>query len=134
MQTEIILKELQFKAVRSSGPGGQHVNKTASKVEVYFNLLASEGLTAGEKKLLKVRLATRINSEGVLSLQNSESRSQHRNKKLSVERLIALLEKNLQVAKPRRKTKPSKGAVEKRLQSKKKTALKKTNRKPPGLE
>jgi ribosome-associated protein len=134
MQTEIILKELEFKAVRSSGPGGQHVNKTASKVEVYFNLFASEGLTAGEKKLLKARLATRINSEGILSLQNSESRSQHRNKKMGVERLIALLHENLKVAKPRRKTKPSRGAVEKRLTTKKKTALKKTNRKPPGLE
>lgn len=134
MQTEIILKELQFKAVRSSGPGGQHVNKTASKVEVYFNLFASDGLTEGEKKLLKTRLATRINSEGILSLQNSETRSQHRNKKISIEQLIALLQENLKVAKPRRKTKPTRGAVEKRLQSKKKKALKKTNRKPPGLE
>jgi len=134
MQTEIILKELQFKAVRSSGPGGQHVNKTASKVEVYFNLFDSEGLTEGEKKLLKARLATRINSEGILSLQNSETRSQHRNKKMSIEQLIALLQENLKVAKPRRKTKPTRGAVEKRLQSKKKRALKKTNRKPPGLE
>ena len=134
MQTEIILKELQFKAVRSSGPGGQHVNKTASKVEVYFNIVASEGLTASEKKLLKTRLATRLTSEGVLSLQNSESRSQHRNKKMCIERLMTLLQKNLKVAKPRRKTKPSKGAIEKRLKAKKNKALKKTNRKPPGIE
>jgi len=134
MQTEIILKELQFKAVRSSGPGGQHVNKTASKVEVYFNIVASEGLIASEKKLLKTRLATRLTSEGVLSLQNSESRSQHRNKKMCIERLMTLLQKNLKVAKPRRKTKPSKGAIEKRLKAKKNKALKKTNRKPPGIE
>lgn len=134
MQIEIILKELLFKAVRSSGPGGQHVNKTASKVEVYFNIVTSEGLTASEKRLLKTRLAARLTSEGVLFLQNSESRSQHRNKKRCVEQLITLLQKNLKVAKPRRKTKPSKGAIEKRLKTKKKTALKKTNRKPPSME
>lgn len=134
MQTEIILKELQFKAVRSSGPGGQHVNKTASKVEISFNIVASDGLTASEKRLLKTRLATRITSEGILSLQNSESRSQHRNKKMGVEQLIALLQKNLKVAKPRKKTKPSKGAIEKRLKAKKNKALKKSNRKPPNLD
>ncbi|MEM7085396.1 MAG: alternative ribosome rescue aminoacyl-tRNA hydrolase ArfB [Bacteroidota bacterium] len=134
MLTEIILKELQFKAVRSSGPGGQHVNKTASKVEVYFNISASEGLTTAEKKLLQTRLATRLTSEGILCIQNSESRSQHRNKKMGIERLISLLEKNLKVNAPRRKTKPSKGAIEKRIQAKKKTALKKANRKPPSME
>lgn len=134
MHTEIILKELRFKAVRSSGPGGQHVNKASSKVEVYFNIDASEGLTASEKILLKSRLSARLTSEGVLALQNSESRSQHRNKKMGIERMIALLQKNLQVNKPRRKTKPSKGAIEKRIKAKKKTALKKTNRKPPDME
>jgi ribosome-associated protein len=134
MRAEIIIKELQFKAVRSSGPGGQHVNKTSSKVEVYFNIDASEGLTSSEKILLKTRLAARLTSEGVLTLQNSESRSQHRNKKMGIERMIALLQKNLKVDKPRRKTKPSKGAIEKRIKAKKKTALKKTNRKPPDME
>ena len=134
MQTNIILRELEFKAVRSSGPGGQHVNKTASKIEVYFNIITSEGLTASEKRLLKTRLATRLTSEGVLSLQNSESRSKHRKKKMCVEHLMSLLQKNLKVAKPRKKTKPSKGAIEKRLKAKKNKALKKTNRKPPSLE
>ena len=134
MRTEIILKELRFKAVRSSGPGGQHVNKASSKVEVYFNIDTSEGLSTSEKKLLKTRLGARLSSEGVLSVQNSESRSQHRNKKMGIERLITLLQKNLKVDKPRRKTKPSRGAIEKRIKAKKKTALKKTNRKRPDME
>jgi len=134
MRTEIILKELRFKAVRSSGAGGQHVNKTSSKVEVYFNIDASEGLTSSEKILLKTKLAARLTSEGGLILQNSESRSQHRNKKMGIERMMTLLQKNLKVDKPRRKTKPSKGAIEKRIKAKKKTALKKTNRKPPDME
>jgi len=134
MQIETILKELQFKAVRSSGPGGQHVNKTASKVEVLFDLFSSEGLTGVEKERLKTKLTTRVTKQGILSLQCSESRSQHRNKRICIERLIDLLQENIKVAKPRRKTKPSKGAIEKRLRSKKSQALKKANRKPPKID
>lgn len=134
MQIETILKELQFKAVRSSGPGGQHVNKTASKVEVLFDLFSSEGLTEVEKERIKTKLATRLTKQGMLSLQCSESRSQHRNKRICIERLIDLLQENIKVARPRRKTKPSKGAIEKRLKSKKNQALKKVNRKPPKMD
>lgn len=134
MQIETILKELQFKAVRSSGPGGQHVNKTASKVEVLFDLFSSEGLTEVEKERIKTKLATRLTTQGMLSLQCSESRSQHRNKRICIERLIDLLQENIKVARPRRKTKPSKGAIEKRLKSKKNQALKKVNRKPPKMD
>jgi len=134
MQIDIILKELQFKAVRSGGPGGQHVNKTSSKVEVLFDLDSSEGLTQAEKELLESKLATRISAQGILALQCSESRSQHRNKKVGVERMIELLQDNLRVPKPRKKSKPSKSAIEKRLQSKKKQALKKGYRKPPQIE
>lgn len=134
MQPDIILREVQFKAVRSSGPGGQHVNKTSSKIEVYFDVFSSEGLSSREKERLKNRLSSRLTSEGILQLQSSESRSQHRNKKLAIDRLMYLLEENLKVTKPRKKTRPSRGAVEKRLKTKKQRALKKTNRKPPSLD
>lgn len=134
MQPDIILREVQFKAVRSSGPGGQHVNKTSSKIEVYFDVFSSEGLSSREKERLKNRLSSRLTSEGILQLQSSESRSQHRNKKLAIDRLMYLLEENLKVTKPRKKTRPSRGAVEKRLKIKKQRALKKTNRKPPSLD
>lgn len=131
MESEIIIRELQFKAVRSSGPGGQHVNKTSSKVEVTFDLFASEGLTPSEKETLKSKLSNRISSQGMLSMQSSESRSQHRNKRLVIDRLMALLGENLKQVKPRKKTKPSRAAIEKRLKQKKRQALKKSQRKPP---
>ena len=134
MNTEILISELTFKAVRSSGPGGQHVNKTASKVEVSFDLETSEALSETEKERLRIKIPTKISSEGIIMLQCGETRSQHRNKALVIERLIELLQQNLKVAKPRKKTKPSKGAIEKRLKTKKENALKKSTRRPPKIE
>ncbi len=134
MNTDLLVSEFTFKAIRSSGPGGQHVNKTASKVEVSFNINASAALTEQEKDRLRSKLASRLSSEGVIVLQCGETRSQHRNKTIVIERLVALLLQNLKVAKARKKTKPSKGAIERRLKSKKEQALKKSNRKPPNFE
>lgn len=134
MNAEVLISELSFKAIRSSGPGGQHVNKTASKVEVSFSLENSEALSEIEKERLRTKLSTKISSEGIIMLQCGETRSQHRNKAIVIERLVELLQKNLKVAKPRKKTKPSKGAIERRLKSKKENAFKKSNRKPPKIE
>ena len=134
MNTEKLISELSFKAIRSSGPGGQHVNKTASKVEVSFNLEISESLSETEKQRLRNKLSSKISSEGIIMLQCGETRSQHRNKGIVIERLVDLLQHNLKVAKPRKKTKPSKGAIERRLKSKKENALKKSNRKPPKID
>jgi len=133
MNIDQILSELQYKAVRSSGPGGQHVNKTATKVEVYFNPLESEGLTDEEKELLQKRLSKRINSEGYLILQCGETRSQLRNKRKVTERIINLLITHSKKPKQRKKSKPSKKAIQKRLDDKKRNAQKKANRKPPKL-
>jgi len=134
MNTETLISELTFKAVRSSGPGGQHVNKTASKVEVAFNLETSEALSEMEKERLRNKIPTKISSEGNITLQSGETRSQHRNKAIVIERLIELIQQNLKVAKPRKKTKPSKSVIERRLKSKKENAFKKSNRKPPKIE
>lgn len=134
MQLDILLRELKFKAVRSSGPGGQHVNKTSSKVELSFNLQNSEAFDELEKKRLTLKLISKISKEGTISLQCGESRSQHRNKAIVIERLITLLEQNLKVTKARKKTKPSKNTIERRLKIKKERALKKANRKPPKLD
>ena len=131
MNASVILAELNYKAVRSSGPGGQHVNKTASKVEVTFSIEDSQGLSESEKELLLQRLRSRLTSENILLLQCSETRSQHRNKTLVTKRLLHLLEENKKPKKKRKKTKPSKSAIEKRLRGKKQRALKKSNRKPP---
>ena len=134
MNTDLLLTELTFKAIRSSGPGGQHVNKTASKVEVYYDLENSQALSDSEKERLRNKLSSKISSEGIISLQCAETRSQHRNKTIIIERLIELLKQSLKISKPRKKTKPSKGSVERRLKTKKEQALKKSNRKPPKLD
>ena len=134
MQTETLLKELKFKAIRSSGPGGQHVNKTASKIELSFHLLASEAITEDEKKVLIEKLGSRISQAGILSLQCGETRSQHRNKAIAIERLLILLKNELKVVTPRNKTKPSRNVIERRLRSKKERAFKKSNRRPPQLD
>ncbi|PVW15357.1 alternative ribosome rescue aminoacyl-tRNA hydrolase ArfB [Marixanthomonas spongiae] len=134
MNTDKLIKELTFKTMRSSGPGGQHVNKTSSKVEVSFNIESSQALSDQEKQRLQQKLQNKLTSDGTLSLQCSESRSQHRNKAIVIERLIALLKHSLKPVKKRKKTKIPKKAIEKRLNEKKKKALKKANRKPPKID
>jgi ribosome-associated protein len=134
MNIDTLIKELTFKAIRSSGPGGQHVNKTSTKVEVSFHIASSEALTEAEKERLQIKLASRITSERVITLQCGETRSQSRNKAIVIERLLTLLKENLKVSKPRKKTKPSKSAIERRLKAKKSQALKKSSRKPPSID
>lgn len=131
MNIDQLLKELTFKTMRSSGPGGQHVNKTSSKVEVSLNIPASFALSESEKTLLEKRLENRLSSDGILAVQSSESRSQHRNKTLAIDKLISVLKENLIVQKKRKKSKPSRTVIEKRLKAKKHQALKKEHRKPP---
>jgi ribosome-associated protein len=134
MNREQLLKELSFSAARSSGPGGQHVNKTSSKITVQFHIDDSLALSEVEKMRINKRLANRINTEGNLVLHCGETRSQHRNKALVIQRLINLIVENLRVRKPRKRSKPSRRAIEKRLDSKKRHALKKSRRKPPNID
>ncbi|SDX77961.1 ribosome-associated protein [Lutibacter oricola] len=134
MNSEIIIQELKFKAVRSSGAGGQHVNKVSSKVELSFNVETSFGLTAEEKEIVLSKIANKISKENVLIISCSESRSQHKNKELVIKRLFKLLKKSLTKQKVRRATKPSKSSVKKRLDNKKKQGSKKAFRKKPTIE
>lgn len=134
MNSEQLLRELEFKAVRSSGPGGQHVNKTSSKVSVQLHIANSIAFSDLEKERLLVKLKQRITTEGFIVLQCGETRSQHRNKAIVIQRLINLLSENLYVRKQRKRTKPSRLAIEKRLKNKKQLAMKKVNRKPPKIE
>ncbi|CAG2534801.1 ribosome-associated protein [Maribacter dokdonensis] len=131
MNQEQILNELQFKAIRSSGPGGQHAIKVSSKVELSFQIAASDGLTERQKKRLLLKLGNKLSKEGVLILQCDESRSQHKNKDLVIKRFFKLLEKSLIVPKARKKSKPTRSSIEKRLKSKKIASLKKINRSKP---
>ncbi|MCM4165491.1 MULTISPECIES: alternative ribosome rescue aminoacyl-tRNA hydrolase ArfB [unclassified Arenibacter] len=134
MNREGIIQELKFKAVRSSGAGGQHVNKVSSKVELTFDLENSMALTDLEKNRLLKKLSSKLSKENVLLMQCEETRSQHKNKELAIKKLLETLEANLVVPKRRRKTKPTRSAIEKRLKSKKKAALKKLNRGKPKLD
>lgn len=134
MNIELLLTELEFKAIRSGGPGGQHANKTASRVEVSFNIPGSAALSENEKKILLNKPGLSVSAKGDLVLQCSDTRSQHQNKKIVIGRLLKLLEDNLKTRKKRRKTKIPKAAVEKRLKEKRKQALKKKFRKPPAIE
>ncbi len=134
MNKETIYKELQFKAVRSSGAGGQHVNKVSSKVELYFDLTNSPSFSEEEKELLFKNLATRLTKEGVLQLSSGESRSQHTNKEKVVKRLFEVLAKALIIPKKRKPTKMSKTQKLKRLDNKQKLATKKSLRKKPDLD
>lgn len=133
MNWEDILRELKYKAVRSSGPGGQHVNKVSTKVEVSFNIAASKFLNPDQKELLLNRLGSRLNSEGLLKLYASSSRSQLKNKKQVTQKLIDLLQEQLRIVAPRKKSTIPKQVIEKRLKIKKMQALKKYHRRPPDL-
>lgn len=134
MNTGNLIKELSFKAIRSSGAGGQHVNKVSSKVELTFDLENSKALSNKEKELLFKNLATKLTKEHVLILQCDENRSQHKNKEIVINRFIKLLTKGLVRPKKRKPTKPSKSSIKKRLNSKKKLSDKKSTRKKPDLE
>jgi len=134
MHRENIIKELSFKAIRSSGAGGQHVNKTSSKIELTFDLQNSLSLTESEKLLLKDKLSSKLTKENVLILFCEETRSQHKNKELAIKRFLSLLKTNLTRKKKRKPTKPSRASLKRKAESKQRNSLKKAHRKKPKLE
>ncbi len=121
-------KEFEFITSRSSGKGGQHVNKTNTKVELRFNVDASEILNTEEKKLLKEKLSGKINNDGILQIVSQETRSQLKNKNKCIEKFYKLLEDAFKLRKKRKKTKRSFSSILKRLENKKRHSEKKENR------
>ena len=121
-------KEVVYQTSRSSGPGGQHVNKTESKVELKFNINESALLSDLEKERMKIKLKNRINSEGFLHLYSQLSRSQLANKEEVFKQFIELIFQALFIQKIRFKTKPTYSSKEKRIDSKKRNSLIKTLR------
>ena len=134
MDTEKLIKELHFKATRSSGAGGQHVNKVSSKIELFFDVENSAEFSDEEKRLLFKNLATRLTKENILLLTCDESRSQHKNKELAIQRFLELIQQALIIPKKRKPTKPSKSSIRKNAENKKKISVKKALRRKPGLE
>jgi ribosome-associated protein len=123
--TVIPLEEIQFRASRSSGPGGQHANVTASRIEAVFDVGASDALSDEQRDLLRRRLGDRVTAVA------QDARSQARNRELALERLREKLAAGLRRPKPRRPTKPSRAARERRLEEKRRTSQRKRERRPP---
>lgn len=122
-------KELNFKTSRSSGAGGQNVNKVETAVTVLWKVDESEFFNERQKALIQEKLKNRINLEGLLFLTVSESRTQLMNKNKAIEKIIDIVNKALIIPKTRIATKPSRAKKEKRLDTKKKISEKKENRK-----
>ncbi len=129
-ETEI-LSELRFKAVRSSGAGGQNVNKVSSKVVLSFDLKNSKALSEEEKEILEIKLASRLTTEKVLILNCDEDRSQLKNKAIIIKRFLDLIAAGLVIPKLRKTTKIPKSVIKKRIKDKKNTSeIKRSRRKP----
>jgi ribosome-associated protein len=120
--------ELDVRVSRSSGAGGQHVNKTSSRVEIFWNVPASRSLSEEQRTRLSEKLASRLTTDGSVRVVASDMRSQSRNRELAEERLADLVRRALIVPKKRRATRPTHASKEARLESKKRHSSKKRER------
>jgi ribosome-associated protein len=127
-QVAIPLAELNFRFTTSSGPGGQHANRSATRAVLLFDVTQSPSLTDEVRQRLLEKLAARLDKEGVLQIAVQDSRSQMQNRELAIARFQAMVAKALKIPKRRRKTKPSKAAQEARLADKKKHGKRKQDR------
>ncbi len=131
MDKEQLLSELNYKAVRSSGAGGQNVNKVSSKVVLNFDVENSNGLSEEEKVLVLSKLSTRLTKDNILILNCDEDRSQFKNKAIVTKRFLDLITQSLHIDKIRKATKIPKSVIRKRLKDKKTVSEVKKNRRRP---
>ena len=120
--------EIQYRATRAGGPGGQHVNTSSTRIELLWDLNESRAVTDDQRERIRTKLAARLDSEGMVRVVASDRRSQGQNKQSADERLAALVQHALHIPKKRRPTKPPRAAKEKRLVSKKLNGDKKRQR------
>ncbi|HET7470898.1 MAG TPA: alternative ribosome rescue aminoacyl-tRNA hydrolase ArfB [Gemmatimonadales bacterium] len=125
------LAELEFRASRSGGPGGQHVNTSSTRVEVWWDIAASPSLTDEQRARLLSRLATRLDGAGRLRLVSSSTRSQLRNRADATERLRDVVANALAMRRPRRRTKPTRASKLARVEAKRRRSAVKRERRPP---
>ncbi len=131
INVSLLYNELDFTASRSGGPGGQNVNKVNSKISLRFDVPHSQILTEEEKQTIMQRLSAYLTKDGVLYLSSQEKRSQLDNKEAVVDKLQALLTKAFEKKKRRKRSKPTKAAIQKRIKSKKLVSEKKKWRQKP---
>ena len=134
MEIQKLISELQYKAVRSSGAGGQNVNKVSSKVVMTFDLKNSQVLSEEEKLLLENNLSSRLTADLILILNCDEDRSQLKNKEIVTKRFLELIKKGLFVPKIRKATKIPKSVIKKRIKDKKNISEIKQSRRKPNLD
>lgn len=127
-------KEFYLKAIRSSGSGGQHVNKVSTKIELSFSVKESKVLSEQQKDLIIEKLANRLTKDSVLILQCGETRSQLKNKRIAISRAFSVLEGALEVKAERKPTKIPKSVIKKRLKNKRILSEKKAHRRKPDIE
>jgi ribosome-associated protein len=120
--------ELDVRVSRSSGAGGQHVNKTSSRVEIFWNIASSRALNDEQRARLQQKLASRLTTDGSIRVVASDMRSQTRNREIAEERLAEVVARSLIVPKKRKATKPTKASKEARLEDKKRHSSKKRER------
>lgn len=125
------LAELEFRASRAGGPGGQHVNTSSTRVEVVWDVARSPALTEAQRTRLLARLSTRLDRTGRLRLVAATTRSQWRNREEVVARLRDVVAAALAVPKPRKRTKPSRAAKAARLEDKRRRSVRKAERRRP---
>ena len=126
------LAELEYQASRSGGPGGQHVNTSSTRIEVWWDVAGSPSLSPDQRAQLLERLGARLDSTGRLRLVSSGTRSQLRNREDVTERLRSVVAAALALRKKRKPTKPSRAAKAARLEAKRRRAATKRHRRPPG--
>jgi ribosome-associated protein len=131
-RVSIPLSELRMRASRAGGPGGQHVNTSSTRIEVEWEIPASRALSDADRERLLIKLASRLDSSGTLRIVSAETRSQAQNRERAMARLVEVVRVALVVPKTRKKTKPSKGAKEKRLDAKKRRSAAKRDRRWSG--
>jgi len=130
---QIPLDEIRLTFSTAGGPGGQHANRSSTRVDLSWNVERSRVLGPRQRQRLLTKLASRIDGQGNLRLSAGERRSQTRNREAALERLAQTVDRALQVPKPRRKTAPSAAARERRLREKKQRSETKRLRRSPGL-
>jgi ribosome-associated protein len=125
----IPMDEVELRASRSSGPGGQHANVTASRVEAAFDVAASQALTPEQRARISARLGPRVTAAA------QDTRSQHRNRELALERLAERLSHALEVQRPRKRTRPTRASKKRRVEGKKRRGeVKRARRRPSDLD
>ena len=131
---QLPVSELEFRASRSGGPGGQHVNTSSTRVEVWWDVGASPSLSEAQRPRLLTRRAARLDSAGRLRLVSSTSRSQLRNREDATERLREIVARALAIPKPRKRTRPTRAAKAARVDAKRRRSAVKRDRRRPGQD